>query len=74
LILIYGITVSSSVSHQKGIKFITVIPLLSQMGKLIKQAWDLQELGECRGFRDGYYCCMSLVEINFLDWVSELHG
>jgi hypothetical protein len=44
------------------------------MGKLIKQAWDLQELGECRGFRDGYYCIMSLVEINFLDWISELHG
>lgn len=37
--------------------------LLSQMGKLIKQAWDLQELGECRGFRDGYYCIISLVEI-----------
>jgi hypothetical protein len=44
------------------------------MGKLIKQVWDLQELGECRGFRDGYYCIMLLVEINFLDWFSELHG
>jgi hypothetical protein len=48
------------------------------MGKLIKQVWDLQELikqvWECRGFRDGYYCIMSLVEINFLDWFSELHG